>query len=89
MKYEWDRKKAERNLEVHGVSFEYVEKFEWDSVLEWEDRRENYQETRMISFAPIEDRLYCLVYTMRGEVCRVISLRKANSREVDHYEQKG
>lgn len=27
-----------------------------------------------------------MVFTMRGETVRVISLRKANEREVKHYE---
>ncbi len=40
----------------------------------------------MIGYAPIGRRLYCVVFVDRGEVRRVISLRKANSREVRMYE---
>ncbi|MBF0429416.1 MAG: BrnT family toxin [Magnetococcales bacterium] len=46
----------------------------------------NYGEERMIGYAPIDRRLYCVVFVDRGEVRRVISLRKANSREVRVYE---
>ena len=34
---------------------------------------------------PIGDDIYVLVYTMRGETLRAISLRKANRREVLKY----
>lgn len=35
----------------------------------------------------IAGRLYCVVFTQRGDVIRVISLRKANYRENIRYEQ--
>jgi uncharacterized DUF497 family protein len=47
----------------------------------------NYGELRYIGIAPLENRLYVVVYTERGNVTRVISLRKANQREFDDYEQ--
>ena len=31
--------------------------------------------------------LYCVVFVRRGEVFRIISLRKANDREVEAYEK--
>jgi len=34
----------------------------------------------------IEQRLFVLVYTPRHDAMRVISARKANQREVRHYE---
>ena len=39
----------------------------------------------MIGYAYIGLRLYCVVYTDRGDERRIISLRKANSREVKRY----
>jgi uncharacterized DUF497 family protein len=42
----------------------------------------------MIGFAPIEDRVYCVVYVDRNHQRRIISLRKANKREVNSYEIK-
>jgi len=33
----------------------------------------------------IEDKLYHMTYTLRSDVIRVISLRKANKREVKYY----
>lgn len=51
------------------------------------DQRSDYGEMRMIGYAPIGNRLYCVVFVDRGTVRRIISLRKANSREVRAYVQ--
>ena len=49
------------------------------------DRRQDYGEVRVIGFAYVGLRLFCVVFTDRGDERRVISLRKANAREVaDH-----
>ncbi|MGC2787336.1 MAG: BrnT family toxin [Roseiarcus sp.] len=45
----------------------------------------DYGETRQIAFGFINNRLFVCVYTDRGDERRVISLRKANSREVRRY----
>jgi len=39
---------------------------------------------REIGFAPIEDRLYCVVFTDRGDLRRIISLRRATKQEVKY-----
>ncbi|MHB1618527.1 MAG: BrnT family toxin [Sulfuricella sp.] len=49
-----------------------------------QDARHAYGEVRMIGYALIRTRLYCVVFTERGEDRRIISLRKANPREVRH-----
>jgi len=38
-------------------------------------------EERRIAFGTIEGRLFACIYTMRGSVYRIISVRKANRRE--------
>ncbi|WP_338130968.1 BrnT family toxin [Cupriavidus gilardii] len=52
------------------------------------DERRQYGETRYIAYGPIGTRLHCLVFTIRGDTLRAISLRKANFREVRDYEQE-
>ena len=47
--------------------------------------REDYGEQRYRAFGFIGNRLYCVVYVDRNEVRRIISLRKANAREVNEY----
>ena len=85
MKYEWDKNKAKTNQERHKVAFESVYKFCWDDAIIGEDTRKDYKETRYRALAPIEDRLHLLAYTMREEMVRVISLRRANKREFNYY----
>ena len=46
---------------------------------------EELGELRFLAFGPIGDRLHCVTFSVRGENIRIISLRKANSREVERY----
>ena len=79
--YEWDAIKAATNLDKHGVSFEAVFRFDWSSAIEAEDIRHDYGEVRTQALGLIGDRYHVLVYAMRSDRIRVISLRKANRRE--------
>ncbi|WP_258195689.1 BrnT family toxin [Nitrosomonas ureae] len=60
----------------------------WDAALIWQDTRHDYGENRMVALAPIDERLFCVVYVDREDERRIISLRKANRREFDYYEQE-
>ncbi|WP_366853305.1 BrnT family toxin [Phenylobacterium sp.] len=46
-----------------------------------------YGEVRDLAFGNIRGRLFVCVFADRGMERRVISLRKANSREVERYGQ--
>lgn len=59
----------------------------WDDALVWVDDRFDYGECRMIALAPETGILYFVAFVDRGSVRRVISLRRANRREVKHYVQ--
>jgi uncharacterized protein len=87
MEYEWDDDKNSKNLAKHGLAFERMDFFEWDDAVVFEDRRQNYSERRYAATSWIEGRLFICVHTLRGKVCRIISLRKANKRERDFYEK--
>ena len=52
------------------------------------DNRFDYGETRQIAFGFINNRLFVCAYTDRDNERRIISLRKANSREVGRYGEK-
>ena len=85
MKVICDAAKDAVNKEKHGVSLTDAALIDWEAALIWQDTRQTYGETRMIALAPIGKRLYCVVYVDRGDNRRVISLRKANYREVIEY----
>jgi len=88
MEYEWDETKRDANFAKHGVDFMDAENFDWSSAIETIDDRLNYFEERWIVLGLIDNRLHVLIYTIRGENIRLISLRRANRRERDYYEEK-
>ena len=49
-----------------------------------DDRRE-YPERRYVAFGPLLGRMHSLVFTPTAKGIRVISLRRANAREVKRY----
>lgn len=53
-----------------------------------DDERMDYGERRQVAYGLIRDRLFVCVFTDRGEIRRVISLRKANSREIEAHAPK-
>jgi uncharacterized protein len=59
-----------------------------ERALVFEDRRRDYGETRLIAMAPLRLRLHVVVYVERDGERRIISARKANSREVAIYESE-
>ena len=87
MEYEWDPKKAELNRRKHGVDFA-------DAVLALEDGQAltipdpfSDEEERFISIgADPSGSLLVVVHTWRGDRFRLISARRATSRERRHYE---
>ncbi len=86
--YEWDDAKAVVNAAKQGVPFTAVYEFEWDKALAIPDTRRDYGEPRWLAYVPIGKRLHALVFTIRAGRIRVISLRKANSRELARYERE-
>jgi uncharacterized DUF497 family protein len=88
MRFEFDPAKDRANLAKHGVSLVLAVELDWESALVWVDGRFKYGEMRMIALAPKTEVLYYVAFVDRGEVRRIISLRRANRREVKHYVQE-
>ena len=82
----FDPAKNERNIASRGISFLVAELFEWDTALIVEDLRKGYGETRFQALGLIAGRLHAMVFTPRAGKVHVISLRKANRREMRRYE---
>ncbi len=72
--FEWDETKNQENLSKHGLSFE--------------DARCDYGEERFITLGLLSRRVVVIAHTPRGERTRVISMRKANSREQKTYQER-
>lgn len=73
------------NVEKHGVSLWQATELEWESAVVWLDTRRNYGEPRECGIGYIGLRLFFVVFVDRGPERRIISLRKANLREVKRY----
>ncbi len=91
MKLTHDPPKDAANMAKHGVSLGAADEMEWDTLRCKPDTRREYGEARQIGYVVSGDRLYCVVFVDRPADApterRIISLRKANSREVNHYEK--
>ena len=85
MGYEWDEEKRRVNQKKHGVDFSKIDSFDWATSTVRQDNR--HKEQRFIAVGRIGTRLHIVVFTWRGADIRVISLRKANSREERSYEK--
>jgi uncharacterized DUF497 family protein len=85
MNYTWNENKLALNLKNHKVHFATAQHFEWESATIEPDIRKDYGESRFCAYGLIETRLHCLVFTPRNDSIRIISLRKANKREVNRY----
>ncbi|HAT49465.1 MAG: BrnT family toxin [Nitrospirae bacterium] len=85
MNIEFDIAKDIANQGKHGESLNAARDIDWGSAIVSQDRRHNYGEIRQVGFAPIGNRVFCVVFVDRGDIRRIISLRKANKREIRDY----
>lgn len=88
MKIEYDTDKNLKNIAKHGISLTDAAMFEWNSADFQKDERWDYGERRIIATGLLRGREYVLIFTMRGDVYRIISLRKANKKERAKYEKR-
>lgn len=85
MRIEFDPAKNIANQGKHGEPLSAAEGLDWEKAIVSQDRRHNYGETRQVGYAPRDGRLYCVVFVDRGNIRGIISLRKANKREIRDY----
>ena len=83
----WDERKAKDNLAIHRIAFSEIGRFEFAGAIVETDERFEYGEMREVAIGFIGVRLHVAVYTVRGrgDVLRLISLRKAVAAEKRHY----
>jgi hypothetical protein len=95
MNFDWDNNKNQSNIAKHGISFEEaIAIFDDPNILNCEDTRFNYGETRFVSIGQIilvtqeKTVIIVVVHTQRNQTIRLISARKANERERKRYERQ-
>ena len=68
----FDPAKDASNIDKHGVSLAWSSELLWETLQAKLDDRRDYREQRFIGYALMADRLYCVVYTDRGNTRRTI-----------------
>jgi uncharacterized protein len=86
-KIEFDLAKDDINQAKHGISLKTAADFDWDTALEREDDRFDYDEVRFVALGLIDARLYVMIFTecSDDEAVRIISLRPAEKHETRFY----
>jgi uncharacterized protein len=86
VEFDWDGTKAASNLRKHGVAFEFAAGVFADvNRIERRDLDSSDDEERWATVGLIEGLEIYVVYTVRGEVVRLISARKASRYEREKY----
>lgn len=87
MKFEWDADKSHSNKIKHGIDFETAKGLWLD-----ENRIEIHApyplEDRKIIIGTLQNKIWAAVYTIRDDVIRIISVRRARKREINLYEKE-
>jgi uncharacterized DUF497 family protein len=88
MRFEWDEVKRRANMRKHGFDFADVAEMFSGTMLVYPDTRHDYEETRWSGLGWIGGRLAQIVFTeTEPDIIRIISLRKATSRERKEFEK--
>ena len=85
---EWDEAKNEQNRVKHGVDFADASRVFAGECWSLRDHRFNYGEDRYITLGELNGRVMVIAHTPRGDRTRIISMRKANRREQEAYENR-
>ena len=87
--FEWDPKKAKKNLEIHGISFDEASTAFGDTLsLAIYDPLHSDEEDRFVLIGnSYKNRLLVVVHTERTDRIRLISARKATKKERKQYEE--
>jgi len=89
MRFQWDPRKAKRNLRKHRVSFEEATTAFRDPLsATGEDPDHSLSENRFLTFGvSTKGRLLTVSHTQRGESIRITSARLATKQERKIYEE--
>jgi len=88
MDFEWDLAKSNSCQNSRNFDFAFVIAIFTDPRLLVEhDQRWEYGEERFRALGMINTRVFVVIFTRRLRAIRIISARRANSREVRRYEK--
>jgi hypothetical protein len=85
MKIDFDPAKRDKTMAERGLDFARAKEVFSGPGLSREDDRFDYGEKRIITFGHLDGHMVVMVWTPRGAVRRIISMRYANGREIEKY----
>jgi len=86
MKFQWNENKRKRNLAKHNIDFVLAALVFFDlDRIERNDHRKEYGEIRKQTIGKAKGIIVFVVYTIRKDVIRIISARRANRNERQQY----
>lgn len=84
-KFEFDDRKSLLNLEKHGIDFVDAQQL-WNDPYLIEIEARSTDESRSLVIGAIDGKVWSAVITYRGEIIRIISVRRARKAEMAIYE---
>jgi len=89
MHFEWDGEKADTNFAKHAVAFEEALTCFHDpeQVAFYDPDHSEDEDRELLIGHSSQGRLLIVCYTLRGQIARLISARKATRREAKTYAQ--
>ena len=85
MEFEFDERKSRSNAAKHGIDFLVAQQIWEDSNL-LEIPAKTTDEPRFVVIGQIDGKHWSAVITWRGDVIRIISVRRSRAEEVALYE---
>ncbi|MBM1817924.1 BrnT family toxin [Pseudosulfitobacter pseudonitzschiae] len=85
MKFEYDPDKSAGNKAKHGIDFDEAQAL-WEDPWLLEAPARTDDEPRFFAIGMIKERHWSAVCTYRGDIIRIISVRRARKQEIEHYE---
>lgn len=86
---EFDSHKRDKTLAERGLDFARSGEVFAEVNVTFRDNRIDYGEQRFNTVGVLDGRMVVIAWTLRGEVRRIISMRKANEREQARFSQLG
>ncbi|MFN3899928.1 MAG: BrnT family toxin [Alishewanella aestuarii] len=84
-KFEFDDRKSLLNLEKHGIDFVDAQQL-WNDPYLIEIEARSTDESRSLVIGAIDGKVWSAVITYRGEIIRIISVRRSRKAEMAIYE---
>jgi uncharacterized DUF497 family protein len=85
MRFTWSPTKRLRNLKLHGLDFRDAPRVFEGATFTFEDDRFAYRELRFVTMGLLSGIPVSIVHTETAHEIRIISFRKATSREADIF----